>query len=360
MNHLFMFGVTLATAAVAALLSYIASLKSTALAWKYHAVDEPKGGRKIHRTAIPQWGGLGITAVLVFLGILMFQWAPWSSDFVRLRQLAGFLLGVIILAIGGALDDKTPQKPSRQILFPALASIMVIASGTGIIQVTNPFHLGGLPLVWWQGYGLSLPSDLITFAWLMVATYATKIQDGLDGLVTGLAVIGSALVGALSLSLAFFQPVVAILSAIVGGSFLGFLPRNINPAKQFLGEAGSTIAGFSLGVLAILSSAKLAIALCVLAIPIADVALVVLGRLRRGAPVFQGDNTHLHFRLLRAGLGQKSAVRLLWCVSLLAGILALTLQTRGKIFIVIALVVFTALASFIAGIKAERLHQHED
>jgi hypothetical protein len=137
----------------------------------------------------------------------------------------------------------------------------------------------------------------------------------------------------------------AVLAAVVGGAFLGFLPHNISPAKQFLGEAGATMAGFSLGVLALLSSAKIAIALSVLAIPIADVVFVVLGRLYRGEPWYRGDMTHLHFRLLRAGLSQQAAVWTLWLVSLFAGIAALGLQTRGKIFLVTSLVVATALAS---------------
>jgi UDP-GlcNAc:undecaprenyl-phosphate GlcNAc-1-phosphate transferase len=192
---------------------------------------------------------------------------------------------------------------------------------------------------------LLLPAHLITFVWLLVATYATKVLDGLDGLVTGQTVIGAALVGALTLTTTYFQPGVSVLAAVVGGAFLGFLPHNISPAKQFLGEAGATMAGFSLGVLALLSSAKIAIALSVLAIPIADVVFVVLGRLYRGEPWYRGDMTHLHFRLLRAGLSQQAAVWTLWLVSLFAGIAALGLQTRGKIFLVTSLVVATALAS---------------
>jgi UDP-GlcNAc:undecaprenyl-phosphate GlcNAc-1-phosphate transferase len=208
--------------------------------------------------------------------------------------------------------------------------------------------------VWWKFGGLSLPSDALTFVWIVAATYATKVLDGLDGLVTGEAVIGAGIVGALTLSTSFFQPTVAIFAAIIGGAFLGFLPRNAHPAKQFLGESGSTIAGFSLAVLSILSSAKIAVALSVLAIPMTDVALVIAGRVARGVPWYKGDNTHLHFRLLQAGFSQRSAVLLLWGVSFASGLLALTLQTRGKIFLIVTLVASTALASFVAGLKTRK------
>ena len=128
----------------------------------------------------------------------------------------------------------------------------------------------------------------------------------------------------------------------------------MHPAKQFLGEAGSTLAGFSLGVLAILSSAKIAIALAALAIPIADLVLVVFGRMRRGQPWFKGDDTHLHFRLLRAGISHRMAVLLYWGIALLAGVAALSLQTRGKIFLIAFLFVLAVLGSTVAGSFSKR------
>jgi UDP-GlcNAc:undecaprenyl-phosphate GlcNAc-1-phosphate transferase len=111
------------------------------------------------------------------------------------------------------------------------------------------------------------------------------------------------------------------------------------------------LAGFTLGFLAIVSGAKIAIALAVLAIPIADAALVVLGRLRRGDSPWKGDATHLHFRLLNLGISHRMVVALLWGVSMAAGVMALTLQTRGKIFLLSTLVVLTALASWLASRK---------
>ncbi len=115
------------------------------------------------------------------------------------------------------------------------------------------------------------------------------------------------------------------------------------------------MAGFCLGFLAIVSSAKVAIALAVLAVPLFDVAFVVLRRLAGRRAWHQADrDSHLHFRLLSAGLPHGTTVVALWLVSAAAGILALTLQTRGKIFLVLTLAVLTFLASWLAGLAMRR------
>ncbi len=352
-NRLTILVTTCIIAVFSSLLSYFFAFGASRLAKKYGAMDAPLGERKIHKQPIPLWGGVGIGFTILIIGLIIVLVLPLTDKNLSLEQMSGFFAGIIILMIGGLLDDRYPQKPWVQILFPICAALIVIGSGTGIVQITNPAGgRGGLSLVWWQGYGLSLPSDLITFIWLLLAIYATKILDGLDGLVSGLAVIGAGLVGALSLSAAYFLPNVALLSGLLGGSFLGFLPHNMNPAKQFLGESGATIAGFSLGVLAILSGAKIAIALAVLAIPMVDVILVISSRMRRGVPWYRGDDSHLHFRLLKAGLPHRLVVLSLWAVSLVAGILALSLQTRGKIFLVVGLGLAAITASYLAGLKS--------
>ena len=251
--------------------------------------------------------------------------------------------------IGGFIDDKYSISPRLQILFPIAAALVVIFTGTSIVHVTQ-LSGGAYSLVWWRLGPLSLPSDLITLVWLLAVTYAMKFLDGLDGLVAGQTIIGAGLIAALALSAAFFQPNVAILALIVGASFLGFLPWNLHPAKQFLGESGSTIAGFALGFLSIVAGTKAATALMALGLPLADASLVVFGRLMRGVSPFRGDDTHLHFKLLKAGLSQRTVVLLLWIIALLFGVLALGAQTRGKILLLTGLVGVTVILSFLAGV----------
>lgn len=220
--------------------------------------------------------------------------------------------------------------------------------------MTHLAKTGGYSLVWWQhawtfgatAIRLSMPSDALTFLWLITVTMATKFMDGIDGLVTGQTVVGAAVIASLALTTAFFQPSIVLLAAVIGAAFLGFLPWNFHPAKQFLGESGSTIAGFSLGFLAIVSGTKVATALMVLGLPLLDLAFVVVGRLRRGVSrARRGQDAHLHFRLLEAGLSQRQAVLLVWSIGLAFGLAGLAFQTRGKI-VLLALAAATGLLSF--------------
>ena len=320
---------------VVAVTSYFGAIFVRELAVRSGAIDLPRGGRKIHDRPIAMWGGLGI-AISIMVAVWTFL--PMSMP------LLGFIAGILILLIGGMLDDKFDLHPGVQILFPLAASIAVVATGTHIVSVTN----------WGDGSALYLPwTSLPTIAWMLIVTYATKLMDGVDGLVTGQVVIGSFLIAALAMG-KFFQPEVALLAVIVGGAYLGFLPNNFHPAKQFLGESGSTIAGFCLGFLAIVGSAKLATGLMALGLPLVDASLVISGRLLRGVSPFRGDKTHLHFKLLDAGLSQRQVVFVMWGLSLLCGLFALSLQTRGKIAVLAFLVVATAGLSFFAGRSARK------
>jgi len=338
---------------LAATFSWAASFLSLKIALRYDAMDKPGGGRKIHTHPMPLFGGLGIGGVIA-IGLLLFllisgltSW--FGSRSVASPQIVGFAAALLVLMLGGALDDRLDLSPKWQILFPLLAALLVIGTGTTIGQITDWFARGGYSLLWGRvaigPFAFSWPADIITLLWLLSVTYATKLLDGLDGLVTGQVVIGAGIIGALALTTAYFQPEVAVLAALIGGAYLGFLPRNMFPAKQFLGEAGSTIAGFSLGFLAILGGAKLATAFMVLGLPLIDAVLVVGGRILRGASPFVGDNTHLHFKLLQAGLSQRKAVIFLWTLAFLFGMAALGLQTPGKILLALTLFALMILLS---------------
>ncbi|MFA6428973.1 MAG: MraY family glycosyltransferase [Patescibacteria group bacterium] len=330
----------LVLAGAVAVLSWIASFGSRWLAGRVHAIAEPTGGRRIHKRPIPQLGGLGIgLAILVACGVGL--WQGWFAPSVTSWQMGGFLVGVFLLLVGGFLDDRYNFPPKHLVWFPLLAALVVSLTGTGIQAITNPFGAQPWSLVWseWSfvlfdhGFSLAFPSTLLTIAWMLAVTAATKFGDGLDGLVTGQTVIGASVIGALTVTAAFFQPPMTILCVIIGAAYLGFLPVNINPAKQFLGESGSTIAGFSLAFLSIASGAKLATALMAIGLPLADIAFVMVNRMRRGVSPFQGDKTHLHFRLLDAGLSQRASVAILWFISAAFGVIALGVHTGGKVLL---------------------------
>lgn len=326
------------------------------LAFYFSVLDPPTGGRKIHQKPTALLGGLATGMAIAASFVLLIPYVDGKE--LRDVQLVGFIFAILILMLGGALDDRFDIKPWQQFLFPLIASLAVVATGSGIVQVTNPFGSGALSLVWtklafawsWQVFSVSLPSDLITVLWLLTVTYAMKFLDGLDGLVAGLTVVGGALIAALAGSQAYFQPLIALMALVAAGVHLGFLPYN-RQGSIFLGEAGSTIAGFSLGVLSIISGAKVATAATALAIPLVDIVLVVTRRLIRGASPFKGDDTHLHFQLLKAGLSSQNAARLIWGIALVFGLAALSLQTKGKLFLLAGLVALTFVISHLAWMK---------
>lgn len=344
----------LAIGTMIALISWVAGFGTQRLAKRYGVLDHPKGGRKIHKSPIPLLGGVGIGLTIissVLIGLRL-GWFP-ASD-IRAAQLYGFIAALFILLAVGYLDERHDLPPIARLAALIAAALCVILSGTGIVQITNWSGQGGMSMVWWKFGAISLPADLLTLAWLVAVTLAVKFLDGLDGLVTGQTVIASGLIAALALSAAYFQPPVAILAMIIAAAFFGFLPHNVHPAKQFLGESGSTVAGFSLAFLAIVSGAKMATALMALGLPLADASLVILGRMARGASPFRGDDTHLHFKLLQAGLSQRQVVAVMWVIALVFGVAAFGFQTRGKTLLLIALVGTTILLSFFAGIMRRK------
>lgn len=330
--------------------SWVAAFGSRNLAVKFGFLDQPRGGRKIHDKPIPLLGGLGIGfAILLWFAVLI---GMQMSGFVQpdnritLLSLLGFLNGIIILMVGGAMDDKYDLPPHIQFLFPILAGLSVVLSGTSIYEVTNWF--GGAPVrLDWFGMPLA-------FGWIMLVTYSIKFFDGLNGLVSGQAAIGGVLIALLSLTTPYYQPLVAFMSLIVAGAYLGFLPHNFPRAKQFLGESGSLIAGFSLAFLSIVGGAKLATGLMALGFPVVDALVVIFGRLMHGVSPFRGDDTHLHFKLLKAGLSQKQTVLLIWGLSGLTGAAALGLQSIGKVFLVIWIVVAVLGLSLWAGWRTKK------
>lgn len=336
---------------VSALLSFCAAILTRRLAFKVQAIDTVQGGRKIHTKPTPLLGGVGIGATIILATAALTVVHPGTFDEVFVVRIAGFLVGVLILLVGGSLDDRYNLKPWMQICFPIAAALCVMLTGTSILEISSLGGKGVWSLDWWHtsttlfGHALRFvfPADLLTLAWLLGVTYATKTMDGIDGLVTGQAVIGTLLIMLLALSPRFSQPEIVVIAAIILGAFAGFLPWNISPARQFLGESGSTLAGFSLGFLAIVSGAKVATAFMALGIPLVDFLRVILRRMHAGRSPFQGDDTHLHFQLLRLQFTPRQVAGFFWMLTLIFGLAALGLQTRGKTVLIIGLIAVTLM-----------------
>lgn len=322
------------------------------LATKFGFVDKPDS-RKIHKVPIARLGGLAIffsflivTLIYFFVRKDFFVFAPWH-DYNLSVKFAGIIIGALILVIAGIIDDKKVLSPWTKLIAQIIAALIVIISGTRIEYINNPLG-GALPsLGGFINFNLAV-SYLISLVWIVGIINVINFLDGLDGLAAGVSFFGAISIFFISLLLTVYQPATAILSIILAGAILGFLPYNFNPAKIFMGDSGSLFLGYGLAILSIISGAKMATALLVLGFPIVDGLWVVARRVARKESPFLPDKTHLHHRLLGAGFSIKGAVIFLWLISIIFGAIGIISTTYGKmVAIILLLLIMLAIYSFL-------------
>lgn len=329
---------------IATILSSIFTIVVRKVATRAGILDRPEAApeRKLHSKPVPLLGGIAVFcgATLTIGIVLLTTPHVLLGGYLLPKHLLGMFLGGLLLMVGGFRDDLRSRSVRQQLLWPICAALVIIASGIGIAYVTNP--LGGtLQLDTWKTtlfsvgstpYNIVWIADAFGFAWLMVSMYATKLLDGLDGLVSGISVIGMVIIAAVSLSSRVGQPETAVLALVIAGSFFGFLLFNFHPAKIFLGEGGSLLAGFLLGTLAILSGGKIATALLVLGIPMIDILVVIALRFFRAKrSIVAADKQHIHHRFLSLGLSHRQTVLLLYLFTALFGSLSLLFSGKAKV-----------------------------
>ena len=339
--------------ALAFLISFVLTFLVSRIAVRRKIVDVPDADRRFHKTATPTLGGLAVfgsfflvTFILgIFGGFLL-------NGNIPFQVLLGIWVGGFILMIGGYLDDRYRLPAKYSIIFPVMASLAIVSAGVRAVSVHNPFD-GSIVVL------LPVVSGLVVFFWTMTMTYTTKLLDGMDGLVSGVSAIAALVLFGLSLSPQVSQPQTAFLAAVFAGSMIGFLILNFYPAKIFLGEGGSTFAGFMLAVLAIVSGGKIATALLVMGIPLLDMVWVVLQRIFSGQSPFSGDRKHLHFKLTEIGFSEPQAVILLYALTAIFGISGLFLQSRGKLIalVILIIVMLAIIASVYNVFRQKRNHE---
>lgn len=307
------------------------------LAAYFKIQDKPDEARKRHRKPVPLLGGLALYLSFFGVAAALFYFKILPVGLVSpLKWL--FFSGAIIM-IGGFLDDKYSLPPKLQIWFPLAAIAVAAAGGTRIHLIANPS--GGVFLL---GPAISF---VLSFFWLLTIAYTTKILDGLDGLVSGMIVIGSLTIFLFSTLTDFKEAGLSYVAVVLAGAFLGFLILNRYPAKIFLGESGSLFAGFILGGLAIMTGAKIAVTLMVLALPLIDLAAVIIKRWLKGKPIWKGDRLHLHYLLVDRGWKPQNVVYLFWGLSALMGLASVFLPSIWKILsLVLILIIFFAVDLF--------------
>jgi len=331
------------------ILSAIISLLITPVVIKVYRknnwLDDPETNKHVkrtHKNAVPRGGGLIIFATVLALSLLILE-----ID----KYLVAILLGALLLTIVGTIDDIFDIHPAFRLFAGIAAALIVVASGIGIAYVTNPFGPGVIHLnqpqitlrFLGQVKNIWILSDLFALAFIVWNMNIINWAKGVDGQLPGFVSIALVFVGILSAQF-IDDPTqfnTAFLSFIVAGSFAGFLFWNWYPQKIMPGYGAGSLAGYFLAVLAILSGAKVATTLMVLAVPTADGIFTIMRRIRAGKSPFWGDRGHMHHKLMDVlGWGRRKIAVFYWSTSLLMGTLSLYLNTTGKIISLVGVFVF--------------------
>jgi UDP-GlcNAc:undecaprenyl-phosphate GlcNAc-1-phosphate transferase len=289
---------------------YLLTPLARKLAFKAGVVRTPRA-RDIHQEPMPLWGGIAIVlSTLIVFGVLTLH---------RLdKPVLGIVLGGVLIALIGMLDDRYDLSARYQILGICLAAGVAVAMGVRIDFISNPLGSGEIDL--------GLFAVPVTIGWIFFITKAVDIIDGLDGLAAGISAIASGTLALMALSRG--QVDLAILAATLSGSCVGFLRHNFNPARIFMGTVGAQFLGYVMSCIAIAGLYKVAatvaisLPMLVLGVPVFDALFVTLKRAVRGQPLFAPEKGHVHHILVRRGLSQKQAVLVLYAVSLCFSLVA--------------------------------------
>ena len=340
---------------VALLATLLATPLAKCIAQHLGAIDKPDE-RRINKVPIPRMGGIGIALGLVAavaVQVAGTKLLGWPTVFVPHMQLQGvdyklLTVAVVIVFLTGAIDDVRNLKPRQKLLGQILAACVAAASGLVIGNVANPFTAELIPIGW-----LAYP---ITVVYLVAFTNVINLIDGLDGLAAGITAISCAAM--FYLSYEAHQIDAAVLACILAGCCLGFLRYNFNPASIFMGDCGSNMLGFLLGVIALLGVNRVAAAttlivpLVIAGVPIIDTFAAIVRRRRGHTAISQADTGHIQHRLIKQGFDQRQAALMIygWSILLAAGAIIMT-----KVALPLRFVVFILLVS-VSAVLIRKLH----
>lgn len=342
------------------LISWVCTYLIKRIAPRLNFVDKP-GHRKIHHIPKPLGGGmaifLGIAIPLAgaMLAVLIFP-SPspalspyWSGARQQIPLGLGVLLAMLGMHLLGLCDDRKALGPFIKLFIQLgiIASLIVamewFATQTPSLRLrvlTNLDHRLGLG---------SLPSIILTVLWIGVITNAFNFLDNMDGLSAGIAAVCATafLITALSIG----QYFVSAMLAMLVGSLMGFLCFNFAPASIFMGDSGSLLIGFILGLLTVRTTYlppdldiahgwyALFVPIIILALPLYDFIVVSIIRISRGKSPFVGDTNHFSHRLVARGMSRRTAVLCLYLITAATSIAAIILPHVGSTFG--ALLIFT-------------------
>jgi UDP-GlcNAc:undecaprenyl-phosphate/decaprenyl-phosphate GlcNAc-1-phosphate transferase len=319
----------LLTLAVAATVTYLSLAPVRAFAIRFGFVHELRD-RDVHRTPVPRLGGvamlIGLGAALLVARDLPLLSRVFDTGAGTWKAVAS---GAVIICGLGVIDDRWGLDALTKLTGQALAGAVMALQGVQLYYFPWP---GQSTFVLDQ-----LTGTLLTVVIVLVTVNAVNVVDGLDGLATGIVGIAATATFIYAYVLSVQNHIeravpAALVTAILAGLCLGFLPHNIFPARIFMGDSGSMLLGLLLaaGVVLLtgnfdpsLTSGLDAVPLflpvilpfAVIAVPFLDLSLAVVRRTRAGRSPFEADMQHLHHRLLLLGHSQTRAVFLMYAVT---------------------------------------------
>jgi UDP-GlcNAc:undecaprenyl-phosphate/decaprenyl-phosphate GlcNAc-1-phosphate transferase len=333
--------------ALATLAAFIVALLLTPvvrrLAERWGMVDVPER-RRVNVEPVPRAGGLATMTSFVVVALAaiaansVLKVIPVPADLGGVGLLA-LLGGGVAAALLGLADDYLQLRARWQLIGQLALAIWAIALGIGVDTLNTPFgttiHLEGVAEV------------VFTAFWIVGMINAINFIDGLDGLSSGIGLIAAATLGTISLTVTVGQPYITLLCFVLAGALLGFLRWNFHPATVFAGTSGVMFLGYTLAILSILGTAKVAVALLVLGVPIIDTFWIIVRRVSQGSTPFAPDRGHLHHRLLDLGLSHRQAVLAIYGMCLALAILSLGLSGTGQVYAFLGLFVALGLLVFV-------------
>lgn len=366
-----------------ALIAFVATVFLTPLAiraaFRFNVLDIPDQKLKPHARPIPYLGGTAI-CVAWTLAILA---AMLSGVVTDLATMIPLLIGGVAMSILGLVDDIRDIPPRIRLLIGTVViGAVILSTGVGL-RLVDSFMVGTEAVL--RDFGIIVPtavtailrpigtvlSFFLSVFVVLGACNSTNLIDGLDGLCSGVTSIISLGFFLLAAHLAIFafsatgDPVRLTISIAMFGAALGFLPYNFNPAKIFMGDAGSVLLGYNCGML-ILSFAEnskfrwVIGALMIFALPVLDTALAMFRRWRSGRSIFEGDRSHFYDQLKQRGLSVRQTVLVCYlltgvymCVGLLLTWVDASgpvIRTRWAILLYVGVIVATAITAWWTGL----------
>lgn len=334
----------LVTVLLAAIITYLITPLVRDIAIKFGAVTAIRA-RDVHIAPTPRWGGLAMWLAMA-LTLVIANYLPLVHKSFGQDATGIFLSGSFILFLG-LLDDRFDLDPITKFAGQALAA--------GILLIY------GVQILWLPINGITtLPTNigqLLTVLFVMVVINAINFIDGLDGLATGIVMICAASFFAFSYLLTVINGLnragaPSLITAVVIGLCLGFLPHNFHPAQIFMGDSGAMFLGLLISASAITLTGQvdasaitqenggtallpLLLPFTVLAIPLIDFVMAILRRIKAGRSPFSADREHLHHRIMRMGVSQQRTTVILY---LWTAMFAIPTVTAAFVSIWIALI----------------------